>query len=445
MVMLTLLAGLAQASPDLAEQLRKLESRILSGEVDADSLLWKDARARLQEANDRESAAWREIGSMEDWAAYVKPRLEALRRSLGTEGPRGGLNVRVTRAFDGDGFRIVNVIFESRPGLLVTANLYLPSPPRDSTPGILLCHSHHNPKTQGELQDMGMMWARAGCAVLVMDQLGHGERRQHPFVDAKSYPKSFRVSRQDYYFRYNVALQLHLAGQSLIGWMAHDMSRGVDLLLSRKGVDPKRIILMGAVAGGGDPAGVTAAVDDRITCVVPFNFGGPQPETKYPLPDDAETWFNYAGSGSWESTRNLRLSARHGFLPWVIVGSLAPRRLVYGHEFSWDRERDPVWKRFGRIWGWYGAGDRVDFALGRGGLKGHTPESSHCNNIGSVQRKRIHQALKRWFGIDASEENRPSRRSAKELACVTPGIRMRPARELVKPGPKGRGRNCWGE
>jgi hypothetical protein len=25
---------------------------------------------------------------------------------------------------------------------------------------------------QGELQDMGVMWARAGCLVLVMDQLG---------------------------------------------------------------------------------------------------------------------------------------------------------------------------------------------------------------------------------------------------------------------------------
>jgi hypothetical protein len=58
-------------------------------------------------------------------------------------------------------------------------------------PGIVLCHSHHNPKTQGELQDMGMTWARLGCMVLVMDQLGHGERRQHPFRSAKDYPGEF--------------------------------------------------------------------------------------------------------------------------------------------------------------------------------------------------------------------------------------------------------------
>ena len=41
--------------------------------------------------------------------------------------------------------------------------------------------------------------------------------------------------------------------------------------------------------------------------MVPFNFGGPQPETQFPLPADAELSFNYAGGGSWESTRNLPL------------------------------------------------------------------------------------------------------------------------------------------
>ena len=34
-------------------------------------------------------------------------------------------------------------------------------------PGLLIVHSHHRDKTHGELQDMGMTWARAGCLVLV--------------------------------------------------------------------------------------------------------------------------------------------------------------------------------------------------------------------------------------------------------------------------------------
>ena len=118
-------------------------------------------------------------------------------------------------------------------------------------------------------------------------------------------------------------MQLSLIGDSLTGWMAWDMMRGLDLLLARPGVDREKVILLGAVAGGGDPAAVVAALDSRVTAVVPFNFGGPQPETTYPLPTDPEKRFNYVGGGSWESTRNLRLSAHDGFLPWVIVGAVA--------------------------------------------------------------------------------------------------------------------------
>src|SRR5204863_7216568 len=168
--------------------------------------------------------------------------------------------------------------------------------------------------TQGELQDMGMIWARQGCLVLVPDMLGHGERRQHPFVNDKSFPEKFAVSRQDYHFRYNNAMHLHLIGESLMGWMAWDLMRGVDVLLSRPGVDKERIILLGSVAGGGDPAAVTAALDPRVKAVVPFNFGGPQPD--YAIPADAERDFYYFGVPDWESTRCLRLGARDGFAQW---------------------------------------------------------------------------------------------------------------------------------
>jgi hypothetical protein len=91
----------------------------------------------------------------------------ALRESLGLpaaipEVPR----VIVTRTLEGDGFRIENLVFESRPGLVVTANLYVPARATGSMPGILISHSHHAPRTQGELQEVGMTWARRGCLVL---------------------------------------------------------------------------------------------------------------------------------------------------------------------------------------------------------------------------------------------------------------------------------------
>jgi len=428
-LIVTLLLALAQ--DEVAERLRDLDSKVLPSPLPA--MIGRDAFGRVAESNRRESEAWGKIKTREDWERFRDVRLRALRESLGAPEPLpADLKVSITRTLEGRGHRVENLVYESRPGLLVTANLYVPVPERPSMPAIVIVHSHHNPKTQGELQDVGVMWARSGCLVLIPDMLGHGERRQHPFVDASSYPGSYRIGRQDYFFRYVTGLQLHLAGESQIGWMAWDLMRGIDLVLARPGVDPKRIILLGSVAGGGDPAAVTAALDPRIAMAAPFNFGGPQPETKYPLPENAETWFNYAGGGSWESTRNLRLSCRDGFLPWMIVGSIAPRGLIYGHEFSWDRERDPVWKRLETIYGYYGSADSLFFAIGRGNLKGQPPEASHCNNIGPEQRKGIHAALLKAFGILEWENEAPERRPSSDLACLPPDRKPRLLCDLLR-------------
>lgn len=426
-----LLTGAFTPASDIAAELRQLDPRLATPEERAglSRMLTDDVRARRQVWETRHRDAWAAIPARAGWEAFVHPRIERLKASLGTF-PKESvpLDVRVTGTVVGDGFLIENVVYTSRPGWWVTANLYRPTPARPSMPGIILSHAHHTPKEHGELQDMGMMWARAGCIVLIPDHPGHGERRQHPFDDANAYSKPFRVSRQDYYFRYDLGVQLHLAGESLIGWMVYDLTRGVDLLRGQSGIDPSRIILLGAVAGGGDPAAVIAAIDSRITAVVPFNFGGPQPESRYPLPDDIETSFNYAGSGSWESTRNLRRSVADGFLPWVIVGSIAPRRLVYGHEFSWDRDRDPVWKRLRSVYGWYEAADRLAFTHGRGLLQGQPPEASHCTHIGPVHRENIHAAFRDWFGIVATEYR--ARVEPTKLRCL-PARRPPPLADVL--------------
>lgn len=421
----------AEISP---ETIRKIAPNV--AEKDELRHQWRDdLRARLKQANAESSAAWRKCTDRASWEKHRDACIAALKKSLG-EWPttRCPLAPRTTGTIAGDGYVIEKVIYESRPGLFVTANLYRPDSPPPSPPGILLSHSHHSPKSQGELQEMGQLWARAGCLVLVPDHLGHGERRQHPFATAADYPEKFQVGRQDYYFRYNLGLQLDVAGESLMGWLAWDLSRGIDYLLER-GADEKKLILLGGVAGGGDPAAVTAALDDRIDAVLPMNFGGPQPETKYPLPDDAETSFNYVGSGGWESTRNLRGSAAGGFVPWVIVGSVAPRKLIHGHEFAWDRERDPVWKRYEKIYGFYDAADDLDFTHGHGVLQQSEAEASHCGNIGQEHRQRVHAAFKRWFGLEVkdSPEDRASlkKRSAEELRCVPEGEKLPSALPVI--------------
>jgi dienelactone hydrolase len=449
----TLRAQGAQQSPS-ESILRNLNSNVLTDDARTQQVqkLSNRTRARIEAANHQSSADWRNMSSRAQWELYAKQKLQLLKASLGNfPQPQEKLVVHLTRKLPGEGFNIENLLFESRPGLWVTANLYSPDPLRERMPGILICHSHHNPKTQGELQDMGMTWARQGYLVLVIDQLGHGERRQHPLNSAADYAGPFEVNRQDSYFRYNLGIQLQLLGDSLMGWMVWDLQRAVDFLLSRHGIDPKNMILMGSVAGGGDPAAVAAALDDRITVVVPFNFGGPQPEDPYPLLANPEESFNYAGNGSWESTRNLTFACRDGFLPWVIVGAIAPRQLIYAHEFSWDQSNDPVWKRLRRIYDeFYQSPDRLDYTQGFGVLKGRPPQASHCNNIGPPHRERIHEALSRWCQVPVtSKQEYSDRRKPEDLMALTPEaaskIQPRPFQDIASELGQKRAAAAWVE
>lgn len=430
-------AGAAGQDGDLAAELRRITTDVFGrndDEMPLSRMLPLNVLGRLHSANQTEAERFERLTSRDEWERFRDVRLAALRRSLHLPDRVGDLRVRVTQSLAGDGYVLENLVFESRPGLWVAANLYRPERVGPRMPGIVICHSFHHPKTQGELQDMGMSWARAGSCVLVIDQLNHGERRQHPFTDAERFPAPFPVARQDYLWRYNTGIQLALAGESLMGWMVWDLLRGVDLLLSRPGIDKDRIILLGSVAGGGDPAAVAAAVDPRIAAVVPFNFGGPEPETGYPLPEDAERTYPYA-RGHWDSTRRLYGSARAGFLPWVIVGAAAPRPLIYAHEFAWDRERDPAWDRLQTIYDWYGRRDHLEAVSGRGTLFNEGPGSTGCANIHPDHRTAINAVFDRWFDSPQPAKEIQQRRPPEELLClnsaVTDDVKPRLVHELA--------------
>jgi len=420
--MLLVPAKTAIAEEELAGKLRALPTQVIPEQdrTAAVQMLPDHLKRWLQVANARSTSRWKEIRTREQWQQFRDEKIRLLREAIGSFPTEPcDLRLKVVSTAKGEGFRVQNLVIQSRPGLWVTANLYVPAEPGESMPGLLICHAHHTPKEHGELQDMGMLWARAGCLVLVPDMLGHGERRQHPFRTAGDYDRPFRVGRQDYYFRYDLGMQLHLAGETLMGWFAWDLRRCVDVLLSQSGVDSKRIIILGAVAGGGDPAAVAAALDDRITAAVAYNFGGAEPESPCPLPENAEAVFNFAGSGSFESTRSLRRSAADGFLPWVIVGSVAPRPLIYAHEFAWDRPHDPVWKRLGTIWDSFDARGNLAGVHGRGSVKGSRPESTHCTHIGPVHRESIHPIFQRWFDITATTEDGSAERPGEKPPTCT--------------------------
>src|SRR5262245_16761327 len=137
-------------------------------------------RDQIAAANRRDRETWAGVKTKADWEQFRHERIRALRDSLGTfpAVPRF-MRIEVTKTIRADDYAIENLLYESRPGVWVTGNLYRPSAKRERMPVILIVHSHHAPKEQGELQDMGVTWAKLGCLVLVIDQLGHGERRQH--------------------------------------------------------------------------------------------------------------------------------------------------------------------------------------------------------------------------------------------------------------------------
>jgi cephalosporin-C deacetylase-like acetyl esterase len=261
-----------------------------------------------------------------------------------------------------------------------------------------------------ELQDLGMTSARAGTAVLIMDQLGAGERLQ-----------SQPWTRESYHSRYAMDEQLYLAGDSLMKWMVWDLERGIDVLLERSYIDPKRIVMLGAVAGGGDPAAVTAALDDRIAAVIPFNFGESSPEDHYtsgPRPYDPD--LANPGWGEWESTRCLRDSIKGQFFPWLINASVAPRGFIFSFELGWPNgvENEPVWKRYKKVFSFYGQPEHLGAVDGFGPF----PGPGEVENVGLQHRVKLYPILNRWFDMPLPAVEYHNPRPEADLMALTPKV-----------------------
>jgi hypothetical protein len=201
--------------------------------------------------------------------------------------------------------------------------------------------------------------------------------------------------------------------------MVWDLMRGIDLLLDKPYIDSRRIVMLGAVAGGGDPAAVTAALDNRIAAVLPFNFGESGPEEHYtigPRPYDADT--ADPGWGEWESTRCLRDSITGQFFSWLICSSVAPRQFVFSFELAWPKgvEQEPIWKRYKKVFELYGKRDNLAEVDGFGSF----PGPGEVEDFGVNHRKKIYPILNRWLNIPIPAEEYHGVRPDADLMCLTP-------------------------
>lgn len=221
---------------------------------------------QVRDIDARNQAAYASMQSQHAAQDYVKSVRQRIADCFGPLPDKTPLNVRVTNQLDRDGYRIENIIFESRPGFLVTGNLYVPTGRKGRMPGVLgVCGHSTNGKAAEAYQSFAQGLARLGFVTFIIDPVGQGERLQYLEGQAKS--------------RYSIGVGEHIQmgnSQTLVGeflgtWFAWDGIRALDYLLSRNEVDPERIGVTGN-SGGGTQTTWLCGLESRWTMAAPACF-----------------------------------------------------------------------------------------------------------------------------------------------------------------------------
>src|ERR1041384_6045924 len=183
---------------------------------------------------------------------------------LGGRPERTPLNARVIGTLDRGDHRIERIIFESRPGFYVTANLYLPKGGKAPYPGILFPLGHERgAKAHQALQRVLAGLARRGFVCLAWDPIGQGERIQ--MYDEDWYDSKVQASTVEHTI---VGTQCLLTGTHVAQYTIWDGIRALDCRVSRPEGDAKRIGCTGN-SGGGTHTAYLSGLDDRIQAAAP--------------------------------------------------------------------------------------------------------------------------------------------------------------------------------
>lgn len=206
------------------------------------------------------------LKSKADALKYVETCKLFIRECFGPMPEKTPLNAKVTGIVERDGYKIEKVIFESRPGYLVTSNLYVPTGRKFPLPGVVgTCGHSDNGKGAEAYQSFAQGLARQGYVVLIFDPVGQGERVQWPVGFPKSKLKGTTTEH------IQMGNQMSLVGEFIGSWFAWDGIRALDYLLTREEVDPKHVGVTGN-SGGGTQTTWLAGLDDRWTMAAPACF-----------------------------------------------------------------------------------------------------------------------------------------------------------------------------
>jgi cephalosporin-C deacetylase-like acetyl esterase len=206
------------------------------------------------------------IRSKQDAENYVREVQEKIRNCFVPWPEKTPLNARVTGILKRDGYNVEKIIFESRPGFPVTANLYVPRGRRKQFPGVIgTCGHSDNGKASEPYQSFAQGLAKLGYIVLIFDPIGQGERLQYVTEDLKPV---HGIGVLEHLYAGN---QMVLTGESLSSWFAWDGIRALDYLLTRPEVD-KRYLGVTGNSGGGTQTTWLCGVEPRFTMAAPSCF-----------------------------------------------------------------------------------------------------------------------------------------------------------------------------
>ena len=248
-------SGLCRASADGLEDFAR--ARVLPWDGDA----VQSAGFAYREVDAKDAECDRAWCTLTTRASYDARRLDIrqkMMRAIGVLPERTPLNARTVEILARDGSAIEKVVFESMPGLFVTANLFVPSGAVRAPGLVMSCGHSRDGKDCAKYLRACVLAAKHGFVALMFDPYYQGERR------TPARPSSTHAHTQ-----------MGLRGE-LLDWSAPllriwDGMRAIDYLLSRPEVDPDRIGYMGQ-SGGGTMTALMQAADPRIKAAAPSCF-----------------------------------------------------------------------------------------------------------------------------------------------------------------------------
>lgn len=287
--------------------------------------------------------------SAEEWKRDRPGRQRRLLEMLGLWPlpERTPLNVATTGTIERPDFIIEKLRFESRPGLIVTANLYRPRETDSRKPAILYVCGHAKVEKDGVIygnkahyQHHAEWYAANGYVCLVLDTLQLGEI---PGIHHGTY-------REGMWWWYS-------RGYTPAGVEAWNGVRAIDYLISRPDVDPERIGVTGR-SGGGATSWWIGAIDDRVAAVAPVA--------------GITDLRNHVVDGVVSGHCDCMFIVNTACWDYDAVAALvAPKPLLLE-----NTDQDPIFpldgvrrieERLKTVYGWYGAGDRFGVVIGAGG------------------------------------------------------------------------------